>query len=132
MRHMRFSDRTAWDLGENSFAGAVREARSSGRELIDLTVSNPTACGFTYDESALLSPLSEAGALLYEPEALGMRSARLAVAAYYADAGTQVRLRATSVAEREWLGAFLRNDRRPRHDGRGLHRPGGFAGDMCL
>ena len=87
---MRFSDRTAWDLGENSFAGAVREARSVGRELIDLTVSNPTACGFTYDESALLSPLSEAGALLYEPEALGMRSARAAVAAYYADAGTQI------------------------------------------
>lgn len=87
---MRFSERTAWDLGENAFAGRLREARASGRELFDLTVSNPTACGFTYDERALLAPLSEPAALLYEPVPLGMETARAAVAAYYRDLRAEV------------------------------------------
>jgi alanine-synthesizing transaminase len=89
---MRFSERTAWELGENAFAARLRAARASGRELFDLTVSNPTACGFAYDEVALLSPLSEPAALLYEPEPLGMLSAREAVAAYYRDAGATIPL----------------------------------------
>jgi alanine-synthesizing transaminase len=89
---MRFSERTAWELGENAFAARLREARASGRELFDLTVSNPTACGFAYDEAALLSPLSEPAALLYEPAPLGMVSARQAVVAYYRDAGATIPL----------------------------------------
>jgi alanine-synthesizing transaminase len=87
---MRFSERTAWDLGENAFAGRLREARASGRRLFDLTVSNPTACGFAYDERALLAPLAEAAALRYDPVPLGMESARQAVAAYYRDLGAEV------------------------------------------
>jgi alanine-synthesizing transaminase len=90
MTRMQFSERTSWELSENSFAAALREARASGRELFDLTVSNPTACGFSYDDKALLSPLAEPAALLYEPEPLGMASARDAVAAYYRDAGADI------------------------------------------
>ena len=87
---MRFSRRTNWNLGENDFARAVREARASGVELLDLTVSNPTACGFAYDSEVLLGPLSDARALVYEPEALGMVRARTAVAGYYRDHGAEV------------------------------------------
>jgi len=89
---MRFSERTAWDLGENSFAGRLREARAAGLPLFDLTISNPTACGFAYDERSLLAPLSETSALLYEPVPLGMENARAAVAAYYRDLGAEVAL----------------------------------------
>jgi alanine-synthesizing transaminase len=87
---MKFSERTAWELGENEFARAVREARVAGRELVDLTVSNPTACGFAYDAAALLAPLSDARAMLYEPDALGMLRGREAVRGYYRDAGADV------------------------------------------
>jgi alanine-synthesizing transaminase len=87
---MRFSERTDWELGENEFARAVREARAAGRELVDLTVSNPTACGFGYDAAALLRPLSDARAMLYEPDALGMVRGREAVAGYYAEVGARV------------------------------------------
>lgn len=80
---MEFSQRTAWEAGENAFAARLRMARAEGKRLLDLTVSNPTECGFTYEEQALLSPLSEAKAMVYEPEPLGMRSAREAVRAYY-------------------------------------------------
>lgn len=85
---MRFSERTAWESGENAFAARLREARASGRRLLDLTVSNPTECGFVYGD--VLTPLSEPGALGYEPEPLGMQSARRAVSAYYRDHGADV------------------------------------------
>jgi alanine-synthesizing transaminase len=87
---MRFSRRTNWNLGENDFARAVREVRAGGREVLDLTVSNPTACGFAYDSEALLGPLSDARALVYEPEALGMVRAREAVCGYYREHGAEV------------------------------------------
>jgi len=86
-----FSKRTGWDTGESSYAAAVREARvaaqRSGERLWDLTVSNPTKCGFDYDAEALLRPLMDARALVYEPDPRGMMGAREAVARYYAGHG---------------------------------------------
>ena len=97
---MRFSERTEWELGENAFAAKIRRARASGVELFDLTVSNPTACGLVYDAAALLAPLAEAGALVYEPEPLGMLSAREAVAGYYGGVvGTERVCLTTSTSE---------------------------------
>jgi alanine-synthesizing transaminase len=86
----RFSRRTSWDVSESGFAAAIREARAAGRELIDLTVSNPTVCGFEYDAEAILQPLGNVGALTYDPDPRGMRSAREAVAEYYRDHGADV------------------------------------------
>jgi alanine-synthesizing transaminase len=86
----RFSARTGWDVGESGFAAAIREARVAGRGLVDLTVSNPTACGFEYDAEGILAPLARVGGLTYDPDPRGMRSARVAVAGYYADHGAGV------------------------------------------
>jgi aspartate/methionine/tyrosine aminotransferase len=61
-----------------------------GRDLLDLTVSNPTVCGFEYDAGTIVGPLSDPRALLYDPDPRGMRSAREAVAGYYSDHGVQV------------------------------------------
>jgi aspartate/methionine/tyrosine aminotransferase len=83
-RVSRFSARTGWDATESSYAAAVREARASGRRVYDLTLSNPTRCGFSYDAEALLRPLSDARSLAYDPDPRGMGSAREAVAGYYA------------------------------------------------
>ena len=77
-------------MSESGFAAAIREARGAGRELIDLTVSNPTVCGFEYDAEAILRPLGNVGALTYDPDPRGMRSAREAVAEYYGDHGADV------------------------------------------
>jgi alanine-synthesizing transaminase len=81
----RFSARTGWDVTESGFAAAVRAARASGQRLVDLTVSNPTVCGFAYDTEAILAPLASPEGLTYDPDPRGIRSAREAVAAYYAD-----------------------------------------------
>jgi aspartate/methionine/tyrosine aminotransferase len=86
----RFSSRTSWDAGESSYAAAVREARASGRRIYDLTVSNPTRCGFEYDAEALLKPLGDVRALIYDPDPRGMVSAREAVEGYYAGHGADV------------------------------------------
>lgn len=86
----RFSSRTGWDLGESRFAEAIRRAKAAGRSLIDLTVSNPTVCGFQYDSEAILRPLSDRRALVYDPDPRGMRSARESVSGYYADHGAEV------------------------------------------
>lgn len=86
----RFSARTGWDVGESSFAAAIREARLAGRRLYDLTISNPTVCGFNYDAAAILAPLSDRSALTYDPDARGMRRAREAVAGYYCGHGAVV------------------------------------------
>jgi len=88
---MNFSQRTSWNLAENDLTRAIRTARESGRDLIDLTISNPTACGF--DQPAdLLAHLGDSAAALYTPDPFGMPSARAAVATYYSDLGSTIPL----------------------------------------
>ncbi len=78
-----FSKRTNWNLEENAYARAVRRHRESGQSLLDLTISNPTICGFSYDEAAILHALTFSAALRYDPEPRGLLSARAAVVEYY-------------------------------------------------
>lgn len=85
-----FSARTAWDLTETELTRAVQSRRAAGLPLIDLTASNPTRCGFVYDASAILDPLTNPQSLIYDPDPRGMLSAREAVCGYYADNGAQV------------------------------------------
>ena len=85
-----FSRRTAWDLAKNRYTQALEEHRRAGRELLDLTASNPTTIGLNFREDELLQSLTHSGALTYEPAAQGLLSAREAVAAYYAEKGSQV------------------------------------------
>jgi alanine-synthesizing transaminase len=89
---MTFSERTDWNLAENDFAAAVRERRVAAGDLVDLTVSNPTLCGFTYDHEAIFAGLADPAALQYRPDTLGMTDARKSVAKYYLDLGAQVDL----------------------------------------
>lgn len=85
-----FSRRTSWDLAPNAFSLALERARNSGRELLDLTVSNPTEAGIQYDERAIREALSSPAVLSYEPAAKGLLSARNAVADYYSARNTNV------------------------------------------
>jgi len=87
---MNFSTRTDWNLAENELTTRVRQRRAAGEELLDLTVSNPTDCGFHYDALALLAPLANPAALHYTPEPFGMVIARAAVSTYYRDHGADI------------------------------------------
>lgn len=85
-----FASRTDWNLASNRLAEALAAARRQGREVLDLTESNPTRCGFHYDQAAIRSALAEPGSLDYRPEPLGLTSARQAIAGYYNDRGENV------------------------------------------
>jgi alanine-synthesizing transaminase len=85
-----FSDRTNWDLTPNRLSQALAAHRAAGKPLLDLTVSNPTECGFHYNAEEILQALNNPEALLYEPNPKGLETARRAVAGYYADRGDAV------------------------------------------
>ncbi|WP_263409309.1 pyridoxal phosphate-dependent aminotransferase [Terriglobus tenax] len=82
-----FSERTSWDLSESAYAAALRRARAEGSIVADLTRSNPTECGFSYDAETILGALSQPGAMRYDPDARGIASARAAASGYYAGHG---------------------------------------------
>jgi alanine-synthesizing transaminase len=79
-----FASRTNWRLETNRLTRALEEQRRSGKELLDLTASNPTTCGFVYPEREILAALADPRGLVYRPESKGLREAREAVAEYYA------------------------------------------------
>jgi alanine-synthesizing transaminase len=85
-----FAKRTNWNLAPNALAEALAKHRAAGKPLIDLTVSNPTECGFTYESEVILQALRNAAALRYEPNARGLEVAREAIVRYYADRGDRV------------------------------------------
>jgi aspartate/methionine/tyrosine aminotransferase len=89
-----FSQRTGWRRETTALAQAVAARRAEGLPLIDLAASNPTRCGFAYSggaaSAALLAPLASDQSLRYEPDPLGLLSAREAVCGYYRDHGAAV------------------------------------------
>ena len=87
-----FAQRTNWNLAANRLSQTLAEHRASGRPLLDLTISNPTACGFQYDQAAILRALTNPKNLDYRPEPHGLTEARQAVAEYYAERGCAVGL----------------------------------------
>ncbi len=78
-----FSHRTDWKLSPNRFTQAQQELRAAGREVLDLTISNPTRAELHYDPETILQALVNPEAMDYDPQPKGLRSAREAVAGYY-------------------------------------------------
>lgn len=83
----RFSARTDFARTANPLALALERHRVSGRPLLDLTESNPTRVGLPLPDVALLAPED---AFTYEPEPLGLASARQALVADFAARGAPV------------------------------------------
>jgi alanine-synthesizing transaminase len=78
-----FSHRTNWRLGPNALARAIAEARGSGREILDLAVSNPTEAGVRPAPERVLAALANPEAMHYDPQPRGVLGARQAVSRYY-------------------------------------------------
>ena len=87
-----FSKRTDWKLTPNRFTEVQRQLHAASREVLDLTVSNPTRAGLRYDAEAILNSLSNREAMDYDPQPKGLASAREAVAAYYREEHCEVEI----------------------------------------
>jgi alanine-synthesizing transaminase len=85
-----FSRRTDWKLTPNRFTQVQQELLAEGREMLDLTISNPTRAGLQYDAKAVLDALVDPTAMDYDPQPKGLRSAREAVAGYYVERNADV------------------------------------------
>ena len=85
-----FSSRLDWDLRPNALSQLLEQKRRGGAEILDLTESNPTRAEFDYPEERILRALANPHALRYEPNPVGLLTARTAVAAYYRDRGYAV------------------------------------------
>jgi len=77
-----FSRRTAWTTSPSPFTAAIADARASGRELLDLSVSNPTTVDLLHPPS-LYRVVGDPDNARYEPASRGLSCARRAVADYY-------------------------------------------------
>jgi len=80
---MRLSSRLPRGFEPNALTAGLGRLRSEGRGILDLTGSNPTRCGFAYPEAAILAALAQPAVLSYDPDPLGSRSARVAIAAHH-------------------------------------------------
>ena len=85
-----FSRRTDWNLAPNRLAAALESRRRTGREILDLTISNPTRTGLDYPLNAIAAALADGARHPYDPQARGDPAAREAVALWYAGRGLTV------------------------------------------
>jgi len=86
-----FSKRTDWERHPNALSELLTKLKKKGETILDLTESNPTKCGLGVD-LRLLAALIDPGNLSYEPDPLGLLTARQAVCSYYAEKGIAVKL----------------------------------------
>lgn len=82
-----FSRRSQHDPAPNDLTRAVLARRAAKRPVLDLTQSNPTMVGLPQLDPALLA---QSAARQYQPDALGLRTAKDAIAAEYAREGISV------------------------------------------
>jgi len=83
MMFSMFSRRTSWKLDSNRFTLAHQQMLREGREVLDLTISNPTRTGFAFNETTILDALRNPKSLDYDPQPKGLRRSRETVAEYY-------------------------------------------------
>lgn len=102
---MRFSGRITGARDENPIALAVRELRSAGIDILNLSDSNPTAHGLT--PAGLVESLSNPGVHRYDPVPRGLPSAREALAAKFGGDPTGYFLTASTSEAYSWLFKLL-------------------------
>ncbi len=86
----RYSTRLQWESPENPLALLRRQLQAEGREVLDLTLTNPTACGLGDWGNAIAEALALPASARYRPLPQGLPAARQAVADYYASLGAIV------------------------------------------
>ena len=80
---MRFSSRLPQHFEPNALTVELEALRKAGTPWLDLTVSNPTRCGFIYPETRIAEALASSQAQSYKPDSKGSGTTREAVAAWH-------------------------------------------------
>lgn len=93
----------------NALSLTLERLRQEGREVLDLTLSNPTRCGLPSPDPALLSVLSDPAQFRYQPDAQGALATREAIAAHHGHGvrASEVVLCASTSEAYGWLFKLL-------------------------
>jgi alanine-synthesizing transaminase len=81
-----FSSRLPVALAVNAISRAVERCRAGGVTFLDLTETNPTRVGLAYPPE-IIDSLADPRVLSYDPDPLGIESARSSIASLYSAAG---------------------------------------------
>lgn len=85
-----FAKRTNWPTEPTRLSSRLKQLRLEQAQIFDLTESNPTRCGFVYDDEAVREALGHPDVMDYDPHPRGRIEARQAVARYYKERGTPI------------------------------------------
>ncbi|MFT7538396.1 MAG: alanine-synthesizing transaminase [Lysobacterales bacterium] len=77
-----FSERTNWEHTTNDISQVISGFRKDNINYLDLSVSNPTQCGFSYPQG-FLADFDNENNLTYSAQSFGLKYARMAVVEYY-------------------------------------------------
>lgn len=102
---MHSSSRLPGSLDLNGLALRLAARRAQGLEVLDLTQSNPTRCGFRYPEAALRAAMGDPGLLAHDPDPRGRAATREAIAAWWGHGlqGADLLLSASTSEAYAWL-----------------------------
>lgn len=101
-----FSSRLVWGTGQNRLMAALDACRTAGKQILDLTQSNPTQAGILYPAN-LLHAFTDARALHYDPDPRGLLFARQCVAKHVQCNVDQIVLTASTSEAYAWLFKLL-------------------------
>lgn len=87
---MPFSVRSDLDREPNRLSAALRRIQQNGKEILDLTLSNPTRAGIAYPGEAIGRALAHPRVLDYQPDPRGAHAARLAICADWSEVGVDL------------------------------------------
>jgi hypothetical protein len=85
-----FARRSNWPLHRNALTVALEDLRHRKIEVLDLTESNPTRCGFSYLLDGMMASLADQENASYRPSARGHLQAREAICRDYREKGFDV------------------------------------------
>jgi aspartate/methionine/tyrosine aminotransferase len=107
-----FSRRTTWNRAPSELAGALEGRRAAGREILDLTVSDPARAGLAWDGAELAAILARPAIARHEPAPFGALAAREAIAGWWRERGVPARperlvLAASTSESYSWLFKLL-------------------------
>jgi len=76
---MYLSKRLPHIFSTNSLADRLYALKKAGQPIFDLTLSNPSHCGFSYPEDAIISAIGTKEVFNYSPDPKGLLNARAAI-----------------------------------------------------
>lgn len=85
-----FSKRLNINVEPNELTLLYKAKRKYNEKIIDLTSTNPTKLGFSYDTKQIVKHFIDERSLVYEPDPKGLLSAREEIAFYYTEIGKYV------------------------------------------